>query len=191
MTVIVAVSGGTRVCMAADSQATANGCKAVLNATNGKIVRRGPLLFGCGHLTVMDAVRYVMPEPEPAAALHEWTVTVFVPWLRGYLHARERMEKTSAGEADFPCHVLVAHKGAFVQADAGTGVVSFERPYTACGSGWMEAIGAMWEAHRVAAVCRDPRDDLVAEYIARAGVEGAIALDAGCGPPVCVEWTEP
>jgi ATP-dependent protease HslVU (ClpYQ) peptidase subunit len=76
--------------------------------------------------------------------------------------------------------MLVAHKGEFLLVDKNIGTIGFSEPFSAIGSGWCEARGAMWAHNLVVGKLAD------ADAIACMGVEAAIALDSGCGPPFCL-----
>lgn len=199
MTVIVAVRDGTRVCMACDSQATNNGAKATL--AHGKIVRYGATLFGCGDLTLMNAVRHAMPTEVGLSAmamdvtqpLATWAACEFVPWLIEHLTKRGLMDKDSDGAAEFPGSIMLARGSEFVLVDKNTGIVEFAESYAASGSGMYDARGAMWALSHADELGDEffAAHEAEAETLARAGVSAAIANDNGCGPPVCVEWTQP
>ena len=180
MTVIVAVSDGERVCMACDSQATNNGSK--LTLATSKIVRRGPVLFGPCDGPTIGAIRYQMPEPPQSLDLEQWVRTEWLPWLRE-LQRGERILETDNGAEKLRCQTLIACGAVMLAVDYSGHAVRTSEPFIATGSAWCEARGAMWAAGARERVI-DP------EGVARVGVEAAIALDSGCGPPVRVEWTD-
>lgn len=192
MTVIVAVTDGERVCMACDSQSSNNNCRATL--ARPKIVRIGPLLVGAeGTMAVGDFLRYryVIGAWGKEVELAAWCGTTLADDLRNHLRERDLMEKRG-DRTEMPGQLLIAKGGEFLILDTGGSVVQVASPFWAIGSGGPEARGAMWAAWPASEVMHlatnqlHPRE----ETVARAGVEAAIALDYGCGPPVHVEWTE-
>lgn len=187
MTVIVAVTDGTRVCVAADSQCTAgNGVK--LTLAGGKVSRvptpAGLLLIAAeGSLATDHFIRHhpIAVNCGPDATL-DYLAARFAEELRTHLMARDLM-RLCDGTRELPGNILMARGCEFVLIDSGGSVVRVESDWWAIGSGAPEARGAMWLGMQAGHVDH--------EQVARMAVHAAIELDSGCGFPIRVEWTEP
>lgn len=183
--------------MAADSQTGYGGVR--LTGALPKIrVLPGPtakprkmlLGFSGAHLmyNAIDGPRSLAPT-DAYDALQRWAVVEFVPWLRAFLKERDAFEMKD-GAPWIPGEAIIACGTEFVTIDRGGGVYVHAANYASIGSGANEARGAMWALREQIS---PPDVSLWApapEHVARAGVEAAIALDDGCGPPVVVEWTD-
>lgn len=178
--------------MACDSQTTnSNGAK--LTLADGKIVRVGPMLVGGdGTHAVLHFARHVyrgfaLPQGDhenPAVSGLEARAIHFTDALRDWLKGRDMLSKSQEFNAELPGHLLCAYRDRFVLVDGGGYLVWVESPFWAIGCGGAEARGAMWAAERCGVIRAAPD-------FARVGVDAAMAFDSACGPPVCIEWTEP
>lgn len=179
MTVIVAVSGGSRVCMASDSLAVNNGAKGVLKTP--KLVRMGTFVIGSsGSFGANQLLPACLKEPftDPRPLLD--VCKQLADDLRKELKDRDLMRRVNDA-LEFPGMMLVARGPDFALIDAGGSVIQFDYDWWAIGSGAAEARGAMFVASKY--------EHAGADEVARAGVEAAIALDDGCGGDIRMEWT--
>ena len=193
MSVIVAVSDGLKVCMAADSQLTNGSTRTVL--ANSKLMRVGPLVIGVdGLLAAGDALRYHSDELElrnrdRIQSLPAWCSQTFVPWFRAYLKAADLMEKAEDGRLEFPCAALVAYRGQFVHMDIAGAVNEIAQSWWAIGSGAAVARGAMWALETGGGFGRGDMG-YSPKLLAHQGVRAAIAFDIQCCDPVVDLYTE-
>jgi ATP-dependent protease HslVU (ClpYQ) peptidase subunit len=198
MSVIVVVSDGIRCCMACDSQTTNNGAKAQL--ADPKIASAQGILFaGEGVLAFDHYIKRESAKGEPKwVGLTDLNViaAAIADDFRAWLRDRDMLVKTDEHNAELPGQILVAKGAEFRVIDGGGYVVKLARPWHAIGSGGGEARGALHaltvdSAGTEAIVKQAGGAPLTVEYIARAAIEAACALDDGCSPPVHVMWTEP
>ena len=181
MTVVVAVSDGTRVCVASDSQITDNGHVII---GDSKIIRHGEALFACdGAQRLGDLIRYNPPPMEnlPQMGLARWACTDFVRWLKAEVEA----DKITMGDADgrfrIPGSTLIAYKNEC--AVIGKDGAYVARDWVAIGSGRTEASGAVWAELQ--------HEHWQADEVAMMGVRAAIEMDDGCSEPIHHKWTKP
>lgn len=180
MTVVVAVSDGTRVCMASDSQTTDNGhCITVAN----KVFKHGQVLVGAdGKGSIIDLFRYCSPpEYKGMENIAAWAFRDLVPWMHAEMERRSILDEDKSKGWPFPGSVILAHaERALIVALDGQ-IVEPERRWCAIGSGRAIASGAIHHALNA--------DDWKADEVAIAGVEAACAMDNGCGLPIKHYWT--
>lgn len=188
MTVIVAVSDGRRVCMAADSQGSTGGMKDTL--ATPKIVRIGKRLFAYSTgMEIGQALLYHAPgefDGDYDMPLDRWCATKLVPWLREWFKSTGLME-TRDGAAWMPFTMLVAQGGEFVGVESNASVVRYAGQFATEGSGKALARGALFALLNCYEL-EKPRG--TPEVAARMAVAASCVFDDGCGPPIVVEWTE-
>lgn len=185
MTCIAAlvVKHANKVYMAADSQATHNGC--VLVHGLPKIVERDGFLFASdGSLWLGDACRYLdLPVWTDGVPLAQWCAIHFGPWLRACANQGNHWVDRSGGK-EWNGQTFVARGGELCLVDAGGGVIVPAGSWWAIGSGGAEARGAM-SALEDAPDCYAPLDgNLSPRDILSMAVGAAILLDDGCCGPV-------
>lgn len=182
MSVIVAIARDSRVCMAADSQATNNGSKLQLARTTAKIVRLGDFLFSISSLPVGEFLRRRCSVSPLAGLGLDQAAALLADSLRQDFKERALLE-VREGQSYLPGEIIVARGSEFVILDSLGSVMRADHPWWALGSGGPEARAVLY------ALCRDDTRDT--EWIARLAVDAACALDNGCSPPIVVEWTNP
>lgn len=185
MTVIAVASDGKRCVMAADSQATNNGQVAIMGRTK-VIVRTGAYqctLLGCaGSLKLCDLLEY-LPDAVLEAVrptFHEWLVRDLSPAIHAGCVAHGLMVKRNDGD-EWPGNVLVARGGKFALLEGQGGVLTFDRPWHAMGSGGAEARGVLQYLY-----ARRPANIVTAVV---AAVEAACCLDDKCSLPSTIAST--
>jgi ATP-dependent protease HslVU (ClpYQ) peptidase subunit len=182
MSIVVVVKDGERVCMASDSEMR-HGNQRVPGP--GKLVRlaNGVLVGHVGSHVYQSAVKSAPDWPVPTS-LEGWALEYFCPWVWDWFKARGLLE-VHDGAARMPGACLLAWRGEFAMVDGSMAAVRLAGNWWAIGSGEESARGALFATDDFELTKAGP-----AERRAWMAVAAACHLDDGCGPPICVEWTD-
>lgn len=199
MTVIVAVSDGTRVCVAADSAGQNNGTS--LPLSDPKIMQVGPVILGSSGMVINDIVRSIPPWLTPRRyqggwcwghgtgmdgtilRLRPWLVDL-MPWMRERIDSLGLLCKGDATDKVMPNTFIAALGDSIVYVDVGGTAMEPSLPYWATGSGRDHALGSLHTAHHEEA----PSPEIV--QAATRAVAAAIAFDPACGGPIVFKVTD-
>lgn len=143
MTCVVGLVANGRVYMGADS-AGANDWQVTVRA-DAKLFRNGPFLMGFTSSFRMGQLlryRFQPPKHEPAMDAHHYMVAEFVGAVRTCLreggYAKKENEQESGGQ------FLVGYRGRLFMIDSDYQVEEALDGYSAVGSGWLVALGALF-----------------------------------------------
>lgn len=189
VTVIAAVADGTRVWMAADSQATdGHGRIWARAASQTKLVRLAVgadtglmACEGAGELESIARHRMKLdhaPDPTDDADCNAWAGAVAESFAE---LAVERVPPVTTADGAIDGRALLGHAGRLWLL-AGSAALRIASTFTAIGAGGDYALGAL-HALDAAGRLHDPVQAL------RIAVETAIVYDDSCGGPVVVDQT--